>query len=86
MENKDRKNIEPREQEYSRIIQEWYEQTESEWSFNDSFLDLPLVEINNLFGKTLFLIMERNGNIDIEKYNKLAIFVKTNVPFAQEEN
>ena len=70
MENKNETN--PREQEYSRIIQEWYEQTESEWSFDDSFLDLSLVQINgNMF--------------DIEKYNKLAIFVKTNVPFAQEE-
>lgn len=84
MENKNETN--PREQEYSRIIQEWYEQTESEWSFDDSFLDLSLVQINEIFGKTLFLIMERNGNrFDIEKYNKLAIFVKTNVPFAQEE-
>lgn len=84
MENKNEPN--QREQEYSRIIQEWYEQVESEWSFNDSFLDLPLVEINDLFGKTLFLIMERNGNrFDIEKYNKLAIFVKTHVPITQDE-
>lgn len=67
------------EQEYSEIIEEMYNSSSEELTLNDIFLDLSVSDINDIFGKTLFIIMGKGVQIDMDKYNKLAIFVKNEV-------
>ena len=67
------------EQDFSNIIKELYGTNYSEWSFNEKWLTLSIPEINDIFGKTLFDLMDSKINVDVEKYSKLAIYIKSHL-------
>ena len=66
-----------KEQEYSNIIKELY--SENEWNFSHKWLNLTIPEINDIFGKVLFDLMDSKKNVDLEKYSKLALYIKSHL-------
>ena len=68
-----------KEQEYSNIIKELYTTT-NEWAFSDKWLALTVPEINDIFSKTLFTLMDSKINVNMDKYSKLAIYIKSHLP------
>lgn len=67
-----------KEQEYSNIILELY--TTKKWAFSDKWLALTVPEINDILGKTLFILMDSKINVDMDEYSKLAIYIKSHLP------
>ena len=66
---------------YSQIIQDIY--ISKKQMFHPALLDLSLPELNDIFVKTLFTLYDKQIQVDVDEYSRLAIFIKNNLPFSK---